>query len=203
MLPLIISMIIMLGMISAGIFALTQSSNSLAQKIKTDEYVQEIRMIKSSVLALSTVFEEVTEDDQIIKYAALPKGIASGEFNLLPEPILKKKNVYNRDILYCPFASKLSTSFTAVINGGPTVSYDIETKSFTKNNRTLDYVVGNADNNFTRAGFLGVIISPNPLAKEPLNCNALIYSNETQSFIIEGGRVETITALEIEAVNIK
>ncbi|MDY4309892.1 hypothetical protein SOX05_08435 [Pseudomonas putida] len=192
----------MLSMISTGIYALTQSSSSLAQKQQTDEYVNEIKIAKNSVLALSTTFTETTEDDQVIKYAALPAGTPSGEHNLLPSPIIKKKNVYNKDIIYCPFAAKISSTFTAEINGGPSAKYDVETRQLTKNNRTLDYVVGNADNNFTREGILGVIISPHYLAKGPLNCNELIYSNENQSFRIEGGRVETITALEIEAVNL-
>ena len=196
-------MIVMLGMISTATWTLTQSSQSLSQKIKSDEYVSEIKMVKSSLLALSITFNETLEDDQIVKYAALPTGSARSDTNLLPDQIMKKKNVYNRDILYCPFGAKVSNTFTATVNGGPTVTYDVETRQLTKNNRTLDYVIGTADNNFSKNGILGVIISPNYLSQAPLNCNGLIYSNETQSFTIDGGRVETITALEIEAVNLQ
>lgn len=201
MLPLLISMLIMLGMIGISAAALFNSTQSLATRVKSEEYVFEIKMVKKSVLALSTTITE-THDEITTTYAALPVGTPNGDMNLLPAPIMKKKNVYNRDILYCPFGAKLSNTFTATVNGGPTVSYGIETRSLTKNNRTLDYVIGTAETNFSKIGVVGVIISPSYLAKEQLNCNALIYSNETQSFTIEGGRVETITALEIEAVNL-
>ena len=202
MLPLLVSMLIMLSMIGISAAALFTSTHSLATKVKSDEYVFEIKMVKKSVLALSMTVTE-TQDDITTTYAALPVGTPSGNINLLPDQIMKKKNVYNRDILYCPFGAKVSNTFTATVNGGPTVSYGIETRQLTKNNRTLDYVIGTADNNFSKNGILGVIISPNYLSQAPLNCNGLIYSNETQSFTIDGGRVETITALEIEAVNLQ
>lgn len=200
MLPLLISMLIMLSMIGISAAALFNSTQSLASKVKSDEYVFEIKMVKKSVLALSTTITE-THDEINTTYAALPVGTPSGDMNLLPAS-MKKKNIYNKEVLYCPFGAKLSNTFTATVNGGPTVTYDVETQQITKNNRTFDYVVGTADNNFSKNGILGVIISPSYLAKGPLTCNDLIYSNETESFTIDGGRVETITALEIEAVNL-
>lgn len=200
MLPLLISMLIMLSMIGISAAALFNSTQSLASKVKSDEYVFEIKMIKKSVLALSTTITE-THDEVTTTYAALPVGTPNGDMNLLPDS-MKKKNVYNKEVLYCPFGAKLSNTFTATINGGPTVSYGIETQQITKNNRTLNYVIGTAETNFSKIGVLGVIISPSYIAKGPLTCNDLIYSNETESFTIDGGRVETITALEIEAVNL-
>ncbi|WP_350613180.1 hypothetical protein [Pseudomonas sp. HY7a-MNA-CIBAN-0227] len=191
----------MIGFITTAAALLWQSTTTLAQKVTSDEFVSEIKMVKKSLLALSTTYEITTEDDVIIKYAALPTGTSSGNSNTLPA-LMKKTNVYNRELIYCPFGAQVSSDFNRVINGGTGVTYDIETLSLTKNARTLDYVAGTAENNFSKNGILGVIISPSYLAKAPLNCNELIYSNETQGFTIDGGRVETITALEIEAVNL-
>lgn len=201
MLAIIIAMIVMILFAGIALNGHHTSINTIQMANKAEDFKNEIKMVKNSLLALSTTFNETIEDDQIVKYAALPIGTASGATNLLPAQ-MKKKNVFNKEILYCPFGAKLSNTFTAVVNGGPTVTYDVETKPLTKNNRTLDYVIGTADNNFSNIGILGVIISPNNLLQTPLNCNGLVYSNETQSFTIEGGRVETITALEIEAVNL-
>lgn len=195
-----IAMIVMIGLSGIALNGHQTSISTIQMANKAEDFKTEIKMVKSSLLALSTTITE-TEDETTTTYAALPAGIPSGNINLLPAQ-MKKTNVYNKEILYCPFGAKLSNEFTATVNGGPTVTYGIETRQLTKNNRTLDYVTGTAETNFSKIGVLGVIISPSYLAKQPLNCNDLIYSNETESFTIDGGRVETITALEIEAVNL-
>ena len=111
--------------------------------------------------------------------------------------------------MYCPFGAITAPAYAININAGSLSGvqgsssiYDANTSVMTKNGRTMDYVTITEANQFTTKGVLGFVISPTPPFTRSTRCKDVMYDTDLQHFVVKGGRVETITALEIEAVNL-
>ncbi|MFV3378377.1 hypothetical protein ACNE9Y_30115 [Pseudomonas sp. NY11226] len=174
------------------------AQNLLVDSIKVKE---ELQMIKNSLLVLSTVYEE-TVDDSTIRYPALPMGQNQGDYHRLPAAMLKTLNPLKQPYVYCPFAARSDQPMTETISDGPGASYNAGTAVLTKNGTSRNYITSTGVNTLNGAVIMAYIISPTPSFKGSIRCSDVTYSDSLQQFVVAGGRVETITALEIEAVNL-
>ncbi|MER0548174.1 hypothetical protein AAA536_08000 [Pseudomonas aeruginosa] len=174
------------------------AQNLLVDSIKVKE---ELNLIKNSLLVLSTVYDE-TVDDSTIRYPALPAGINQGDYHRLPAVMMKTLNPLKKPYVYCPFAARSDLPMTETINDGPGPGYNAGKAVLTKNGRAMDYITSTGVNTLNGAVIMAYIISPNPPFQGSIRCSDVTYDNSLQQFVVAGGRVETITALEIEAVNL-
>ena len=168
---------------------------------------EELYLVKKSLLVLSTVYD-VTVEETTIRYPALPFGVNKGDYHTLPDAFYRTLNPFNKPYIYCPFGAITAPSYTVTINGGSISGvqgsssiYDANTSVMVKNGKSLDYVTSTEQNKFTVKGVLGFIISPT--SNGSTRCQDVTFDTQLQKYIVAGGRVETITSIEVEAVNIK
>lgn len=174
------------------------AQNLLVDSIKVKD---ELHMLKNSLLVLSTVYEE-TVDDSTIRYPALPMGQNQGDYHRLPAAMLKTLNPLKQPYVYCPFAARSDQPMTETISDGPGASYNAGKAVLTKNGKAMDYITSTGLNTLNGAVIMAYIISPTPSFKGSIKCSDVAFDDSLQQFVVAGGRVETITALEIEAVNL-
>jgi hypothetical protein len=194
---------IYIAIILSGLVALTIFDTNRTQQlfIQSEKYVNELSMVKKSLLALSTTYEE-TVDDTTMLYAALPMGVNRGIYHTLPEALLKRLNPLGKPYIYCPSAARSDTPLTVTINGGPSLTYNVATSVLVKNGKSRDYVTGSGVNTLHGAIVLAYIISPNNSFKGTTNCTDVVFNESTQTFSVPDGRVEVITDIEVEASNL-
>lgn len=188
---------LLFGIIIKATYDFNQSQAVYLQSV---EYASEILMVKKSLLALSTTYG-VTFDETTIRYPALPVGVNQGDSHTLPTVMMKPINPKGLAYVYCPFGAVAAPTYAMTINGGSGSIYDANTSVLVKNGRSMDYVTSTADNQFTDKGILGFIISPVPFTGST-RCQDVTFDEQLQKYVIAGGRVETITAIEVEAVNL-
>ncbi|KOP51991.1 MULTISPECIES: hypothetical protein [Pseudomonas syringae group] len=195
---------IYIAIILSGLVALTTYNTNRTQQlfIQSEKYVNELSMVKKSLLALSTTYVE-TVDDTTMRYAALPMGVNRGTYHTLPAMLLKQVNPLGKPYIYCPSGSRSDVPLTVTINGGPSLTYDVATSVLVKNGRSTDYVTGSGVNTLHGAIVLAYIISPNNSFKGTTNCTDVVFDESTQSFTVLDGRVEVITDVEVESVNLE
>ncbi|XVO79879.1 hypothetical protein ACQ9ZH_21035 [Pseudomonas chlororaphis] len=201
---LLILSALMLGiyMFNSYFFAGAQTLLANSQQMK-----EELYLVKKSLLVLSTVYD-VTVEETTIRYPALPVGVNKGDYHTLPDAFYRTLNPFNKPYIYCPFGAITAPSYTVTINGGSISGvqgsssiYDANTSVMVKNGKSLDYVTSTEQNKFTVKGVLGFIISPT--SNGSTRCQDVTFDTQLQKYIVAGGRVETITSIEVEAVNIK
>ena len=192
-----------LSTIALSLLALATYKSNDAQTLwlKSTEYASEIVMVKNSLLVLSTTYE-VTTDETTITYPALPLGINQGNYHTLPEKLMKPRNPLGKPYVYCPFAARSDQPMTETINNGTGIPYNVATSVLVKNGVSLPYVTSSGLNTLNGAVVLAFIISPNPPFTGSTRCEDVTFDHQLQKFVVAGGRVETITALDVEAVNI-
>lgn len=173
----------------------------------SQNFKEEIYLVKKSILVLSTVYE-VQVEDEIFHYPALPLGVNKGDFHTLPSALFRTLNPYNKPYIYCPFGAITAPSYAININAGSVIGvqgsssvYDANTSVLVKNGKSLDYVTSTEQNQFTVKGVLGFIISPT--SNGSTRCQDVTFDTQLQKYIVAGGRVETITSIEVEAANLK
>lgn len=177
--------------------------------MNSQQFKDELYLVKKSLLVLSNVYD-VTVEETTIHYPALPIGVNKGDFHTLPVALFRTLNPYNKPYIYCPFGAVTAPSYAININAGSISGvqgsssiYDANTSVMTKNGRTMDYVTSTEANQFTTKGVLGFVISPTPPFTGSTRCQDVTLDLELQQYFVAGGRVETITSIEVEAVNIK
>lgn len=192
-----------LSTIALSLLALATYKSNDAQTLwlKSTEYASEIVMVKNSLLVLSTTYE-VTTDETTITYPALPLGINQGNYHTLPEKLMKPRNPLGKPYVYCPSAARSDQPMTETINNGTGIPYNVATSVLVKNGVSLPYVTSSGLNTLNGAVVLAFIISPNPPFTGSTRCEDVTFDHQLQKFVVAGGRVETITALDVEAVNI-
>ncbi|MCR3854059.1 hypothetical protein K3Z84_00755 [Pseudomonas aeruginosa] len=204
MLAIMVILIIIMVLASTTAISLYSILSSNQTALKSLEFKEDILSVKRMLLAASTTYEEQIEIEpeifQTIKRPALPLGVRKGFYNTLPEFFMKSKNPFGKEYVYCPFGAITAGSYSANINAGPETIYEANTAILTKNGRSTIYVTSTESNQFTALGVIGLIISPTPPFTETTNCRDVYFNGER--FIISGGRVETISSIEIEGANI-
>ncbi|HGY2296742.1 TPA: hypothetical protein ACNV18_000882 [Pseudomonas putida] len=198
-----ILVILSIALISLSIHSMNAYNALGAQNLLVDsiKVKEELHMIKNSLLVLSTVYDE-TVDESTIRYPALPAGINQGDYHRLPAVMMKTLNPLKKPYVYCPFAARSDQPMTETISDGPGSSYNAGKAVLTKNGTASDYITSTGVNTLNGAVIMAYIISPNPPFQGSIKCSDVTYDNALQQFVVAGGRVETITALEIEAVNL-
>jgi len=193
-----------LATVAFSLLALATYKSNEAQTIwlKSTEYASEILMVKKSLLVLSTTYKETIEDTTIT-YPALPVGVNQGAFHTLPAVLMKPVNPLGQPYVYCPSAARSDQPLTESINRGPGLTYNVGKTLLVKNGTSREYVTSSGLNTLNGAVILAYIISPNPLFKGSTNCKDVTFDEQLQKFVVAGGRVETITAIEVEAVNLQ
>ncbi|MFV3377198.1 hypothetical protein ACNE9Y_23975 [Pseudomonas sp. NY11226] len=189
---------IAISVVSLATYDLNKSQNLHQQSVSFDA---DLTMVKKSLLALSTVYEE-TVDDSTIRYPALPAGINQDGYHRLPAVMMKPLNPLKKPYVYCPFAARSDLPMTEIISDGPGPGYEAGREVLMKNGKSMDYITSTGVNTLNGAVIMAYIISPNPPFQGSIRCSDVTYSDSLQQFVVAGGRVETITALEIEAVNL-
>ncbi|MFI8556094.1 hypothetical protein [Pseudomonas putida] len=199
-----ILVILSIALISLSIHSMNAYNALGAQNLLVDsiKVKEELHMIKNSLLVLSTVYDE-TVDESTIRYPALPAGINQGDYHRLPAVMMKTLNPLKKPYVYCPFAARSDLPMTETINDGPGPGYNAGKAVLTKNGRDMDYITSTGVNTLNGAVIMAYIISPSPPFQGSIRCSDVTYDNLLQQFVVAGGRVETITALEVEAVNLK
>lgn len=179
-------------------FAVDSFNNSV-------QYKNELMLAKTSVIAASTTFtvtNQIEVDGEIIEqkivYPALPMGINSNGVNTIPPYLLKTKNVFNREYIYCPFALLEELEYHQAILGQ---GYSVNTAELTKNNKATTFVMSTPRNAYTDMNVIGFIISPHQKSVAANACNNVSYDNAKGMFISAAGRVEAITRYEVEGMN--
>lgn len=201
---ILLVIIMICGIALINIHSATTSLNSYSNSIS---FKNDLQLVKLSLLAASTTFTVTTEQDiegEIIitttVYPALPAGANLNNHHTLPAFLLKNKNTYNQPYIYCPYSVLEEATYAEVIADG-SASYQANIANLTKNNKQIPYVMSTPKNSFTEDGILGFIISPSTKINNNLKCESVIYDSNIGSFLIEGGRVESITRFEVEGFN--
>lgn len=189
---------ILLAVIAHSTYDTNQSQILFSQSL---QYKDEIYLVKKSLLSLSTTYEE-TIDDTTILYPALPVGVNHGDYHTLPDVLMKPLNPLDKPYVYCPFAARSDQPMTETINNGTGIPYNVATSVLVKNGRLLAYVTSSGLNTLNGGIVLAFIISPNPPFTKSTRCQDVEFDEHLQKFVVAGGRVETITAIEVEAVNL-
>ncbi|MCF5564848.1 hypothetical protein GIV75_28865 [Pseudomonas sp. PA-3-5D] len=169
--------------------------------INSQQFKDELYLVKKSLLVLSTTYKE-TIDETTITYPALPLGINQGDYHTLPAQLMKPRNPFGKPYVYCPSAARSDQPMTETINNGTGRPYNVATSVLVKNGVSLPYVTSSGLNTLNGAVVLAFIISPNPPFTASTRCEDVTFDHELQKFVVAGGRVETITAIEVEAVNL-
>lgn len=192
-----------LATIAFSLLALATYTSNQTQTLwlKSTEYASEILMVKKSLLVLSTTYKE-TIDETTITYPALPLGINQGDYHTLPALMTKPINPLGKPYVYCPFAARSDQPMTETIYNGTGTPYNVATSVLVKNGVSLPYVTSSGLNTLNGAVVLAFIISPNPPFTGSTRCEDVTFDHQLQKFVVAGGRVETITAIEVEAVNL-
>lgn len=199
-----IIVMIYIAILLSGLVALTTYDTNRTQQlfIQSEKYVNELSMVKNSLLALSTTYEE-TVDDTTKSYAALPMGVNRGNYHTLPAILSKQLNPLGKPYIYCPSAARSDMPLTVTVNGGPSLTYNVATSVLVKNGASMEYVTGSGVNTLHGAIVLAYIISPNNSFKGTTICTDVNFNESTQTFSVLDGRVEVITDIEVRAVNLK
>lgn len=169
--------------------------------INSQQFKDELFLVKKSLLVLSTTYKETIEETTIT-YPALPIGINQGDYHTLPAKLMKPRNPLGKPYVYCPFAARSDQPMTDTINNGTGIPYNVATSVLVKNGVSLPYVTSSGLNTLNGAVVLAFIISPNPRFTGSTRCEDVTFDHQLQKFVVAGGRVETITAIEVEAVNL-
>lgn len=198
-----IIILINIAIIASGLIALSAYEHNRTQDliVQSQEYASEILMVKKSLLALSTTYTE-TIDDVTTVYPAVPAGQNQGIIHTLPAMMMKPLNPLKKPYVYCPFGARSDLPLTETINGGAGGDYNAGKAVLVKNGRSMDYITSTGLNQFNGSTILAFIISPNPPFTGSTRCQDVMYDADLQQFVVQGGRVETITALEVEATNL-
>lgn len=198
-----IIILINIAIIVSGVIALSDFERNRAQDliVQSQEYAAEIMMVKKSLLALSTTYTE-TVDDVTTVYPAVPAGQNQGSIYTLPAMMMKPLNPLKKSYVYCPFGARSDLPMTETINGGAGGDYNAGKAVLVKNGRSMDYITSTGLNQLNGSTILAFIISPNPPFTGSTRCQDVMYDSDLQHFVVQGGRVETITALEVEATNL-
>lgn len=199
---LMLSILIVSSVMISSNFQSIQAIDSLANSVS---YKNELMLAKSSLLAASTTFTVTNQievngepvEEKII-YPALPLGRTLNGIHTLPAYLLKTKNIYQREYVYCPMSLLEEAEYHQAIAGQ---NYSVNIADLPKNNKPVTYVMSTAKNQFTDMNVVGFIISPHP--KSVLNnaCNTISYDSARDTFISNAGRVAAITRFEIEGIN--
>lgn len=195
---LLIISAMLLAVIANSTYTTNQSQNLFSQSL---QYKDELYLVKKSLLALSTTYNE-TNEESTTTYPALPLGMNQGDYHTLPAVLMKPFNPLGKPYVYCPFAARSDLPMTVSINGGYGLPYDAGTTLLEKNGRSMPYVTSSGVNTLNGAVVLAFIISPNPPFTRSTRCEDVTIDSQSQKFVVAGGRVETITAIEVEAVNL-
>lgn len=194
--------LMILALMIFGALSFQQFDSNRTQTLYTQsvQYVSDLQMVKQMLLALSTTYE-VTDDEGTRRYPALPLGQNIGGIHTLPSLMMKQQNPLKKPYVYCPSAARSDQPMTVTINDIPN-SYAVATSTLVKNGKSMEYVTSSGLNTVNGAVILAFIISPNPLYGGSVSCGDVEYDEASQKFNVPGGRAETITALEVEAVNL-
>ncbi|WP_405126098.1 hypothetical protein ACI51W_03590 [Pseudomonas marginalis] len=198
-----IIILINIAIILTGVIALSDFERNRAQDLiaQSQEYAAEILMVKKSLLALSTTYTE-TVDDVTTVYPAVPAGENLGSIHTLPTMMMKPQNPLKKPYVYCPFGARSDLPMTDNISGGAGGDYIAGKAVLVKNGKSMDYITSTGLNQLNGSTILAFIISPNPPFTGSTRCQDVRYDADLQHFVVKGGRVETITALEVEATNL-
>jgi hypothetical protein len=195
--------LLMIALITLGALSLQSFDFNRTQQvhIQSVQYASELVMVKQMLLALSTTYE-VTDDEGTRRYPAVPLGANQGAIHTLPSLMLKPKNPVGKPYIYCPFGARSDQPLAESIDDGLAPPYNVATSVLAKNGRSLPYVTGSGVNTLDGAVILAYIISPDALTDGSVRCHDVVYDKQLQKFLAAGGRVATITDLEVEAVNL-
>lgn len=198
-----IIILINIAIILTGVVALSEFERNRTQDLiaQSQEYAAEILMVKKSLLALSTTYTE-TVDDVTTVYPAVPAGQNLGSIHTLPAMMNKPVNPLKKPYAYCPFGARSDLPMTDNISGGAGGDYIAGKAVLVKNGKSMDYITSTGLNQLNGSTILAFIISPNPPFTGSTRCKDVMYDTDLQHFVVKGGRVETITALEVEATNL-
>ena len=200
---LLVLAIVVAGVAAWNLFAVTTATQAA---MTSQQFVDDLFNVKRMLLASSTIYTEQVEVEpdvfESFKRAALPAGQALGEYNTLPATFLKPRNPYGKAYVYCPFGAVQAPSYGSSIKAGPSSIYDANTAMLTKNGRNSTYVMSTQANQFTSRGVLGLVISPYPQSTGSVRCGDVSFDESIQQFTVAGGRVLTISSIEIEGANL-
>lgn len=169
--------------------------------MNSQQFKDELYLVKKSLLVLSTVYD-VTVDDVTTVYPAVPAGQNLGSIHTLPAMMNKPVNPLKKPYVYCPFGARSDLPMTDNISGGAGGDYIAGKAVLVKNGKSMDYITSTGLNQLNGSTILAFIISPNPPFTGSTRCKDVMYDTDLQHFVVKGGRVETITALEVEATNL-
>lgn len=200
---LLVLAIVVASVASWNLFAVTTASQA---SITAQHFNDELYNVKRMLLAASTIYTEQVEVEsdvfEIFKRTALPAGQARGDYNTLPASFLKPRNPYGKAYVYCPFGAVQAPSYGSSIKAGPSSIYDANTATLAKNGRSDTYVMSTQANQFTMRGVQGLVISPYQQSTGSVRCGDVAFDESIQQFTVSGGRVATISSIEIEGANL-
>lgn len=207
MIATLILLIVIIMFCGFSISSTYQTATHLNTYTNTIAFKQDLMLAKMAVLSASTTFTVNTEteiEDEVVTsstiYHSLPAGKDLSGFYTLPDYLLKPKNPYGYQYIYCPFSLLEEEEYAYTITNGSD-SYPVNLSTLQKNGRSFTYVMSTPKSNFTENGILGFIISPyKPLTPE-MNCGNIIFDENLNNFILDGTRIETITIFEVEGFN--
>jgi len=169
-----------------------QNIQSLNLAFKGQTLVEELLMTKKQILAYSTILDDMP---------VLPYGTNGPKYHTLPINILKKKNVFGGTYVYCPFSPIGNTNYSNNVVLADGSAYNVTNQEIEVKRITQPYVIASDQNQFNDIGVQAIIISPTQPFTSSISCQDVVYNSQTDSFLVDGGRVEVITSSEIQAVN--
>lgn len=190
MLSILVICIITISFVGISSMAIQQTIMTQTLANQAFQNSNELLTIKKALI-LSGKFD-------LVYGAVLPYGVNTGSYHKIPEFVyLKTKNAFNKDYIYCPFAAS-QTTLNKEVELTESINYSVDTMNISNKGTQREYVVSSHSSQFQELGVRAIIISPTPPFNNLPSCLDVIYNADLQKFIVEGGRVEVITATNIE-----
>lgn len=189
MISILVLAIITLSVISIASIALMETIKTQDLVNKSVQNTVDLNIIKKSLI--------LSAKNDVTYGTVLPYGVNDLNYHKLPEFVyIKRKNQFNRDYIYCPFAVN-QNSLTKGIKLNDSVQYMVDTANISHNGVQREYVISSHNSPFHAMGVQAIIISPVPPFSNNANCLNVVYDSGLQKFLVEGGRVEVITTTDI------
>lgn len=194
MISILVILILTITIVGISSMALQQTMITQTLTMKSIENSNDLLTIKKALILSGKV--------DLVYGAVLPLGVNTGSYHKLPEFVyIKTRNTFNKDYIYCPFAEN-QTTLTKNIQLTELAVYLADTAIINHKGTDRDYVVSSHSSPFQALGVRAMIISPTPPFGDTMpSCLDVAYNAELQKFIVDGGRVEVITATDIEIGN--
>lgn len=194
MIGILVMLLLIMSLLAIGSMGLQETMMTQATTMKAIENSNDLLTIKKALILSGKV--------DLIYGAVLPLGINTGSYHKIPSFVyLRTKNTFNKDYIYCPFAEN-QTTLTQNIQLTDLAVYLADTAMINHKGTDREYVVSSHSSPFQALGVRAMIISPTPPFSDTMpSCLDVAYNAELQKFIVDGGRVEVITATDIEIGN--